>query len=251
MKTIIREWETVANSVHSLHIRMEGVNSQRAMDLEGRASVAGGDQMIDMPREIEYWLHAADNRERYHKIYIGPSSDGLIPLESMFVNTKREQQVFNPGGVGLNPYGELKIKSPAGVRDFEINALRILLNRTNSGQPYFSQYEFVLLNETAQEINGIKHRAIESPEKRGIRIWFQTAAPFRVLQVELGLRDRKRFGHTVYRYEYQDSRHQQHVPDFPIPKTVEMSGYDPSGKLKQHLRSTVLEWNVNPQLSDE
>ena len=251
VKTIMRAWEAAANSVRSLHIRMEGVNSQRTLELEGRVSVAGSQQLIDMPREIEYWLHADDNRERYHKIYIGPSSDGLIPLEFTVVNTKREQRELNPGGVGLNPYDELKINPPAGVRDYEINALRILLNRSVSGQPYFSQNTFSLLKEKVQEINGVTHWALECPEKRGMRIWFQAAAPFRISHVELGLRDRKRFGHTEYRYEYQDASQQATGSPFPTLKAIEVSGYDPSGKRKQHLRSTVTEWNMNPKLSEK
>ncbi|QDT40011.1 hypothetical protein Pan241w_00640 [Gimesia alba] len=251
VKTIIRAWEAAANSVRSLHIRMEGIDSQRTLELEGRVSVAGSQQMIDMPREIEYWLHANDNRERYHKIYIGPSSDGLIPLEFTVVNTKREQRELNPGGVGLNPYDELKINPPAGVQDYEVNALRILLNRSVSGQSYFSQSKFVLLKETTQEINGVRHRALECSEKRGIRIWFQAAAPFRISRVELGLSDRKRYGHTEYRYEYQDASQQATGSPFPTLKAIEVSGYDPTGKLHQHLRSTVTKWNVNPEISEK
>lgn len=251
VKTMIREWETAANSVRSLHIQLQGVNAQRAFELAGKVPGPGDQQMIEMPREMEYWLHADDNQERYHKNYIGPSSNGLIPLEFTVVNTKREQRELDPGGVGLNPYDELKINAPAGVRDYEINALRILLNRTDSGQPYFSQNKFALLKETIEEINGIRHRALECPGERGIRIWFQAAAPFHISRIELGLRDRNRFGHTEYRYEYQDPHPQEDVPDFPILKAVEISGYDPSGELRQHLRSTVTEWNVNPQLSDE
>lgn len=251
VKTIIRAWEAAANSVRSLHIRMEGIDSQRTLELEGRVSVAGSQQMIDMPREIEYWLHTDDNRERYHKIYIGPSSDGLIPLEFTVVNTKREQRELNPGGVGLNPYDELKINPPAGVRDYEINALRILLDRSVSGQPYFSQNKFALLKETTQEINGVRHRALECSEKRGIRIWFQAAAPFRISRVELGLHNRKRYGHTEYRYEYQDASQQSVVSNFPTLKAIEVSGYDPTGKLHQHLRSTVTKWNVNPKLNEK
>ncbi|QDT88423.1 hypothetical protein Pan161_00390 [Gimesia algae] len=250
VKTIIREWQAAANSVRSLHIQMKGVDAQRAVELDGGVSVAGDQQMIEMPREIEYWLYAEDNRERYHKIYIGPSSDGLIPLEFTVVNTKREQRELNPGGVGLNPYDELKINSPAGVQDYEINALRILLNRTDSGQPYFSQNKFVLLKETAEVINGIRLRALECPGERGIRIWFQAAAPFYISRIELGLSDRKRFGHAEYRYEYQDPRHHQDVPEFPILKAVEINGYDPVGNLRQHLRSTVTEWNLNPVIDD-
>ena len=247
---IIKTWEIAAKSVLSLHIKMEGINNESSASLLGELDDKEKPH-AEMPREIEFWYQLDSNHERYDKSNIGHTSNGFLPLKSTVIHTAKDNRTFISGEAGLAPYDEFITRSPSAIQDYEINALRILLNKTNSGDAYFSQYEFELLEGTSQEINGTPHHAIESAAMSGIRIWFEGSHPFKISKIELGHLEVERYGHREYRYEYDTENQQQSNANFLMPNVIETSRFGPLGKLRQHLRSTTISAEINKTIPDD
>jgi hypothetical protein len=244
---VVKTWVRDANATQTFRIKLKGVTI-RPTDQLGDIPVNKQQSEAELTRIVEYWFKRDGNSERYYRSAIGPSPKGLIPTELTLVHSDQTTRELIPGSSGLNEFDEFQMRNENAVSDWEVNALRILLNLTHSGTTYFDQSEFSVLPNSQTTIDKSPCLILESQSGRGTRIWFEQAAPFRIRRIEDGYLQKELSGLTEYRFDYETRVSTDQPSPLSQVSAIEVFRFDPSGQLIARIESNVESLDFNPSL---
>lgn len=203
----VSSWIRAAAAIRDMRVRFHGREVRKITESEIGAVAAQSGTEVTLEFEIEY-LFARPDRESYSRNGTMLTDLGIKAYYTRRIVFGDNRRELNSGGEdSLRAYDQYVIRRPKPIHEPAIEPLRFLLNLDHTGRrAFFNACQFKLVGGTSQEINGVECVMAETPDNRGIRVWFEPARPNRIHKLEVDLAVAQRSGHVECIYRYSTSR---------------------------------------------
>lgn len=245
-------WIRSAAQVRDVHVRFLAREARSVEEPVSRSSNVQPGTDVALQYEIDY-LFARPNSESYVRSGEVMSDRGIKPYQSrrvVFRDASRE--LIYGGENSLRIYDQYAIRPPEPLHEPALEPLRSLLNLDDRGRrPLFNDCVFALVEEARQKINGVECLLAETPDNRGIRVWFEPGSASLIHKLELNLAVAQRSGYfeCIYRYSPSDRDGAlatgADLKPVVLPSEWQIISYTPKQKVRMWITCQIHSTEIN------